>query len=116
MLSLNQWSWITVILSPLLLIKLLFNLLFLGTFVEAVVVDQLHSTLEEADYLNIFQSGFRPGYGVETAFVVLLDDQFWDLDGGEYTLLGLVGLAFDTFNCGILLDHLSGLGVGGIAV
>lgn len=36
---------------------------------EQVVTSQVQRVLEEADYLDPFQSGFRPGFRAETAFV-----------------------------------------------
>lgn len=35
---------------------------------------QLHRILDETDFLDSFQSGFRPGYGTDTALVTLMDD------------------------------------------
>lgn len=46
------------------------NLLFLEK-VEQMVRLQLQRALEETDYLNTRQSGFRPGHGKETALVSL---------------------------------------------
>ncbi|KAF7239258.1 hypothetical protein EYD10_14085 [Varanus komodoensis] len=47
------------------------NILFLGKVLERVVVGQLQALLDETDYLDPFQSGFRPGYGTESALVAL---------------------------------------------
>ncbi|KAF7247658.1 RNA-directed DNA polymerase from mobile element jockey [Varanus komodoensis] len=63
------------------------NIPFLGKVLERVVAGQLQALLDETDYLDPFQSGFRPGYA-----------------------------AFDTIDHGILLDRLAGLGVGGTAL
>lgn len=48
----------------------IYNLLFLEK-VEQMVRLQLQRALEETDYLNTWQSGFRPGHGKETALVSL---------------------------------------------
>ena len=45
---------------------------FLGNVLEFVVVSQLQGFLKEVDYLDPFQSGFRPGYGTDTALVALV--------------------------------------------
>ncbi|XP_061472028.1 group II intron-encoded protein LtrA-like [Rhineura floridana] len=67
------------------------------------------------DYLDPFQSGFRPGHGTETALVALVDDMRRALDRGECTFLVLLDLsaAFDTVDHVILLDRLKRFGMGG---
>ncbi|XP_061477607.1 uncharacterized protein LOC133381973, partial [Rhineura floridana] len=91
------------------------NLPFMGKVIERVVAKQLQTHLEEADYLDPFQSGFRTGHGTETALVALVDDMRRALDRGEHTFLILLDLsaAFDTVDHGILLSRLEGLGIGG---
>ncbi|KAF7254198.1 hypothetical protein EYD10_01049 [Varanus komodoensis] len=93
------------------------NIPFLGKVLERVVVGQLQTLLDETDYLDPFQSGFRPGYGTESALVALYDDLCREKDRGSASLLVLLDLsaAFDTIDHGILLDRLAGLGVGGTA-
>lgn len=78
------------------------SLPFWGGCFEIVLMDWLHSTLEEVDFLEPFQSGFRPIFGMVTTLVALLDD----LDGGKCVPPGLVRScgSFDTVNHGILLD------------
>uniref|UniRef100_A0A8C6X1D0 Reverse transcriptase domain-containing protein n=1 Tax=Naja naja TaxID=35670 RepID=A0A8C6X1D0_NAJNA len=49
--------------------------------VESVVASQLPRLLEEANYLDLCQSGFRPGYSTETALVALMDDLWRARDG-----------------------------------
>ena len=41
------------------------NVPFLGKVLEQVVAGQLQTLLDETDYLDPFQSGFRPGFGTE---------------------------------------------------
>ncbi|KAF7238948.1 N-terminal EF-hand calcium-binding protein 3 [Varanus komodoensis] len=43
------------------------NIPFLGKVLERVVAGQLQALLDETDYLDPFQSGFRPGYGEAVA-------------------------------------------------
>ncbi|KAF7243586.1 putative RNA-directed DNA polymerase from transposon BS, partial [Varanus komodoensis] len=64
------------------------------------------------------RSGFRPGYGTESALVALYDDLCRERDRGSASLLVLLDLsaAFDTIDHGILQDRLAGLGVGGTAL
>ncbi|KAF7245842.1 RNA-directed DNA polymerase from mobile element jockey [Varanus komodoensis] len=93
------------------------NIPFLGKVLERVVAGQFQAFLDETDYLDPFQSGFRPGYSTESALVTLYDDLCRERDRGSASLLVLVDLsaAFDTINHGILLNRLAGLGVGGTA-
>ncbi|KAF7239428.1 Visinin-like protein 1 [Varanus komodoensis] len=93
------------------------NIPFLGKVLERVVAGQLQALLDETDYLDPFQSGFRPGYGTESALVALYDDLCRERDRGSASLLVLLDLsvAFDTIDHSILLNRLAGLGVGGTA-
>ncbi|KAF7248256.1 Transcription factor ETV6 [Varanus komodoensis] len=94
------------------------NIPFLGKVLERVVAGQLQARLDETDYLDPFQSSFRPRYGTESALVALYDDLCREKDSGSASLLVLLDLsaAFDTIDHGILLDRLAGLGVGGTAL
>ncbi|KAF7242518.1 LINE-1 retrotransposable element ORF2 protein [Varanus komodoensis] len=94
------------------------NILFLGKVLERVVAGQLQALLDETNYLDPFQTGFRPGYGTESALVALYDDLCREKDRGSVSLLVLLdhSVAFDTIDHGILLDRLAGLGVGGTAL
>ncbi|KAF7251566.1 Zinc finger FYVE domain-containing protein 26 [Varanus komodoensis] len=94
------------------------NIPFLGKVLEQVMAGQLQALLDETDYLDPFQSGFRPRYGTESALVALYDDLCREKDRGSASLLVLLDLsaAFDTIDHGILLDRLAGLGVGGTAL
>uniref|UniRef100_A0A8D2Q0S4 Reverse transcriptase domain-containing protein n=1 Tax=Varanus komodoensis TaxID=61221 RepID=A0A8D2Q0S4_VARKO len=94
------------------------NIPFLGKVLERVVAGQLQALLDETDYLDPFQSSFRPGYGTESALVSLYNDLCREKDRGSASLLVLLDLsaAFDTIDHGILLDRLARLGVGGTAL
>uniref|UniRef100_A0A803TBP9 Reverse transcriptase domain-containing protein n=1 Tax=Anolis carolinensis TaxID=28377 RepID=A0A803TBP9_ANOCA len=91
------------------------NLPFLGKFVERVVATQLQAFFVETDFLDLAQSGFRPGHGTETTLVALVDDLCRELDRGSVSLLVLLDLsaAFDTVDHGILLGSLARMGLGG---
>ncbi|KAF7236183.1 Polynucleotide 5'-hydroxyl-kinase NOL9 [Varanus komodoensis] len=81
------------------------NIPFLGKVLERVVAGQLQALLDETDYLDPFQSDFRPRYGTESALVALYDDQCREEDRGSASLLVLLDLSavFDT------IDHGTGL-------
>uniref|UniRef100_A0A803TWG0 Reverse transcriptase domain-containing protein n=1 Tax=Anolis carolinensis TaxID=28377 RepID=A0A803TWG0_ANOCA len=87
------------------------NLPFLGKVLERVVASQLQGFLEDTDFLDQSQSGFRPGFSTETALVALVDDLRRELDRGSVTLLVLLDI-----DHGILLGRLSGMGLGGTAL
>lgn len=77
---------------------------------EHVVAIQLQGVLGNVEYLDLFQSSLRLGFGMETALVILVDDLSRDLDRGSVSLLILFDHSerfFDTIN---LLEHLSRLG------
>lgn len=62
--------------------------------------------LEEADYLDPFQSGFRSGLGTKTDSVTLLDVIYKELEKGTTSLVVLLDLSatVDTIDHGLLRD------------
>lgn len=52
----------------------IFNLPFLGRVIKRVVSTQLQKAVDEANYLDTFQFGFRSGYSTEMALVTLVND------------------------------------------
>ena len=84
------------------------NLPFLYKVIKQATADQLQTFLEETSALDPFQSRFRPGHGVETALVALMDDLRRYLDQGGSALLILLDLsaAFDTVDHELLLAAL----------
>ena len=84
-----------------------------------MVANQLQSYLEEQDCLDLFQSGFRPCLGTEITLVKLQDDLLRQGDGQMHpvgTVLLDFSVAFDTIDYCILLDRLSEVGIGGLAL
>ena len=69
------------------------NVPVLGKVLERMVEGQLQTLLNETDYLDPFQSGFRPGFGTGTAVVALYDDLCQEKDRGSVTLLILLDLS-----------------------
>ncbi|KAF7239150.1 Mitogen-activated protein kinase kinase kinase 14 [Varanus komodoensis] len=61
--------------------RLVANILFLGKVLEQVVAGQLQAFLDETDYLDPFQSSFKPGYGTKSALVALYNDLCRERDG-----------------------------------
>ncbi|KAF7241018.1 RNA-directed DNA polymerase from mobile element jockey [Varanus komodoensis] len=95
------------------------NIPFLGKVLERVVAGQLQALLDETDYLDPFQSGFRPGDGTESALVALYDDLCREKDRGSASMLVLLDLsvAFDKLKLNpdkteVLLVGGSGFGEG----
>ena len=86
--------------------------------IERAIANQLQAFLEETSTLDPFQSGFRPGYGVETALLALTDDLRRHLDQGGSALLILLDLsaAFDTVDHELLARRLATTGIQGSAL
>ena len=86
--------------------------------IEWAATDQLQTFLEETSVLDPFQSGFRPGHGVEMALVALMDDLRRHLDRGGSALLVLLDLttAFDTVDHELLACRLAEVGIQGSAL
>lgn len=81
------------------------NIPFLGKVLEGVVAGQPQMFLE--DCLDLFQSGFKTGFGTKTALIALTID----LQGGLLIFLN-PSVAFSTIYFDILRDKLSGMGMG----
>ena len=86
--------------------------------IERATADQLQAFLEETSALDPFQSGFRPGHGVETVLVALMDDFRRHLDQGGSALLILLDLsaAFDTVDQELLARRHATAGIQGSAL
>lgn len=73
-----------------------------------MVVKQLQKTLEEVEYLDLFQLEFKSIYGPEMALIATVNNTWQEKDGsGASTFAFLDFLAgFDNINNGIPLDWL----------
>lgn len=82
------------------------------------MASQLCGFLDETDYLDPFQFGFRPDYGTETILVTFVDDLYQELDRKSVSLLVLLDLsvAFSTIDHGMLMAWLSGTGDSEVAI
>lgn len=79
--------------------RLVTNTPVLAKVVESVVVKQLKVFLEEADYLDLLRSGFKPDFGTESALVALMNDHCPERDFSIFQQL----LVLFVYHC-ILLD------------
>ena len=79
---------------------------------------QLHTYLEVENFPEPFQSGFRPQHDTEIALVTLHGDLLREPNRQECSLLVPLdfSVAFDTVNHSILLDRLSEVEIGGLAL
>ncbi|KAF7240234.1 Non-receptor tyrosine-protein kinase TYK2 [Varanus komodoensis] len=74
------------------------NIPFLGKVLERVIANKFQAFLVETDYLDPFQLGFRPAFGMETALVTLYDRPSQERGSASVTLLIMLDLsvAFNT--------------------
>ncbi|XP_043935110.1 uncharacterized protein LOC122808205 [Protopterus annectens] len=81
---------------------------FLSKVMERCVYGQLLDFLNKNNFLENFQSGFKPLHSTETALLKVLNDIFLATDGGKSVLLVLLDLtaAFDTGDHEVLLHRL----------
>ncbi|XP_043934439.1 uncharacterized protein LOC122807592 [Protopterus annectens] len=81
---------------------------FLSKVMERCVYGQLLDFLDKNNFLENFQSGFKPLHSTETALLKVMNDIFLATDGGKSVLLVLLDLtaAFDTVDHEVLLHHL----------
>ncbi|XP_077182783.1 uncharacterized protein LOC143832365 [Paroedura picta] len=91
---------------------------FLGKVIERAAADQLLGFFDETSALDPYQSGFRPGHGVETVLVALMDDIRRQLDRGGSAIRMLLDLsaAFDVVDHELLVHCLAGAGIRGTAL
>ena len=77
------------------------NLNFISKLLEKIIAKRIRSHLESNDFLNRYQSAYRPMHSSETALLKVQNDLLRKLDDGKTTVLVLLDLpaAFDT------LDH-----------
>lgn len=87
------------------------NLLFLEILTKKMVSLQLQKNLEDAYYLDVFQSDFRLGFSIETTLVSVIDDLSWKRDESSESIIVLLdfSVAFSSINHRILLNQPGGL-------
>lgn len=92
------------------------NLSLLRKVIKQVVASPLQKVLKETHYLVSFQSGFRPGFRMETPLVTLVDNLHKGLNGGVASLLVPLDLiaASGTIDHVVLLELWAELGIGAL--
>lgn len=59
------------------------NVSFLEKAIQEVILLQLQKTLEEMDYLDLFQLGFKHVYRIKMALITLSDGICWEKEGNS---------------------------------
>lgn len=87
---------------------------FLNNVVKRDIGVQLQMALDETDYLDLFQSGFRLGYNTEVTLIAPVYDIWRALNGIGAAILAFSNLseALIIISHGILLNQHQGLGMG----
>lgn len=90
----------------------------LSKILEKILHSQITQFVQAERILPDIQSGFRPGYGCETALLKITDDVLEATDRGDLTLLTLLDFskAFDTVNHDLMVLVLGGLGFSSSSV
>ena len=83
----------------------MFNLSFLSTVLEKVVVNKLNSYINSSDTSNQYQSAYRKFHSTKTALLKIHNDIPTSVDAGKVTPLDL-STAFDTIDHTVLLRRL----------
>uniref|UniRef100_A0A8C5D5C0 Reverse transcriptase domain-containing protein n=1 Tax=Gouania willdenowi TaxID=441366 RepID=A0A8C5D5C0_GOUWI len=80
----------------------------MSIIMEKMVAKQLTSYMEQHNYYDKYQSGFRSIHSTETALLKVSSDVMMAADSGRYTVLVLLDrtAAFDTVDHSILVDRL----------
>lgn len=80
----------------------------LSKLIEKIIKDQMITYINDANILPAMQSGFRSGYGTETALLTVADDLITASDSGSCSALVLLDFsrAFDCINIELMIAKL----------